>query len=212
MSEKNENKNEKYKSTSRRRLALIIVLIIIIIILLLKSCECNKTPSGNKPIDLDPNQQEVVENDDKEKNVNYKHTKIVMPGWGTIRIPKDTTSISSGINFYNPEKNIWYECSDCGSQLDENYICTNPECHKEWTKDTAIKNCYYMSFALYLEENNEMLYQSGLVEPNNRINNIEIAKPLPSGEYAAYVFIQPYKSDKATPTNSGKVNVKLIAQ
>ena len=62
------------------------------------------------------------------------------------------------------------------------------------------------------KKDDELLYQSGLVEPNKHIKNIELSRPLSAGEYDAYVCIQPYKSDKTTPTNSGKVKVKLVTQ
>lgn len=76
------------------------------------------------------------------------------------------------------------------------------------------QNYYYMTFALYLgnpddPNNSELLYQSCLVEPGMYIQQMEISHALEAGEYDAYVFIQPYRSDKATPTNSGTVNITL---
>ena len=70
-------------------------------------------------------------------------------------------------------------------------------------------DCYYMTFALYLKENDELLYQSGLVSPNNYIQKMEITKPLKKGSYNAYIVIQPYRSDKKTKTNQGVVNLTL---
>lgn len=69
-------------------------------------------------------------------------------------------------------------------------------------------DCYYMTFALYLKENDELLYQSGLVSPNNYIQKMEI-RPLKKGSYDAYIVIQPYRSDKKTKTNQGVVNLTL---
>lgn len=71
------------------------------------------------------------------------------------------------------------------------------------------QNVYYMTFALYLSEGDELLYQSGLVSPGNYIQTMEISRPLSAGSYDAYVFIQPYKSDRATKTNSGRVVITL---
>lgn len=70
-------------------------------------------------------------------------------------------------------------------------------------------DCYYMTFALYLKENDERLYQSGLVSPNNYIQKMEISRPLKKGSYDAYIIIQPYRSDKKTKTNQGVVNLTL---
>ena len=70
-------------------------------------------------------------------------------------------------------------------------------------------DCYYMTFALYLKENDELLYQSGLVSPNNYIQKMEISRPLKKGSYDAYIVIQPYRSDKKTKTNQGVVNLTL---
>ena len=69
-------------------------------------------------------------------------------------------------------------------------------------------DCFYMTFALYLKENDELLYQSGLVSPNNYIQKMEI-RPLKKGSYDAYIVIQPYRSDKKTKTNQGVVNLTL---
>lgn len=70
-------------------------------------------------------------------------------------------------------------------------------------------DCFYMTFALYLKENDELLYQSGLVSPNNYIQKMEISRPLKKGSYDAYIIIQPYRSDKKTKTNQGVVNLTL---
>ena len=69
-------------------------------------------------------------------------------------------------------------------------------------------DCFYMTFALYLKENDELLYQSGLVSPNNYIQKMKI-RPLKKGSYDAYIVIQPYRSDKKTKTNQGVVNLTL---
>ena len=79
--------------------------------------------------------------------------------------------------------------------------------------DVACKDeCYYISFGLYLEKDNELLYQSGLVAPGNYIQQMEMTRKLMPGTYDAYVVCQPYRSDKATKTNSGVVKITLTVQ
>ncbi|MBR0419252.1 MAG: hypothetical protein IJI66_08790 [Erysipelotrichaceae bacterium] len=71
---------------------------------------------------------------------------------------------------------------------------------------------YYMTFALYLDnggENDELLYESGLVKPGNYIQTMDISRALSAGSYKAYVYIQPYRSDKVSKTNTGKVVIDL---
>lgn len=70
-------------------------------------------------------------------------------------------------------------------------------------------DCYYMTFALYLTDGDELLYQSDLVAHGNYITKMEMTKALKKGTYDAYIVIQPYKSDKKTETNSGIVNITL---
>lgn len=77
-------------------------------------------------------------------------------------------------------------------------------------------NLYYMTFGLYLGDptddvEDELLYQSNLVEPGKYIQRMELSRTLNSGEYDAYVVCQPYKSDAATPTNNGIIKLVLRA-
>ena len=72
--------------------------------------------------------------------------------------------------------------------------------------------CYYMTFGLYLDENDELLYQSGLVEPGKYLQQMELSRALDPGTYAAYVVCQPYKSDQKTKTNQGVVRIALNVQ
>ena len=81
---------------------------------------------------------------------------------------------------------------------------------KEYTlKANSRENVYYMTFSLYLQDNDELLYESGLVAPGNYIQTMKMSRALSEGSYDAYVLIQPYKSDKVTSTNNGKVVIKL---
>ena len=85
--------------------------------------------------------------------------------------------------------------------------------NKEITLDVSGKaDCYYMTFALYLSDGDECLYQSGLVAPGKYIQEMDMNRSLKKGSYDAYVVVQPYRSDKKTKTNSGVVNIKLNVQ
>ena len=77
---------------------------------------------------------------------------------------------------------------------------------------TCNSECYYISFGLYLEEGDELLYQSDLVAPGMYIQQMEMTRSLAPGEYAAYVVCQPYRSDRATKTNSGVVKITLTVK
>lgn len=74
---------------------------------------------------------------------------------------------------------------------------------------TCSSDCYYMSFGLYLSENDELLYQSDLVSPGMYIQKMEMTRSLEPGTYDAYVVIQPYRSDRTTKTNNGVVRITL---
>lgn len=76
------------------------------------------------------------------------------------------------------------------------------ECHTEQ---------YYISFALVLAENDEVLYQSDLVAPGKYIQQMELTRSLEPGVYDAYVVCQPYRSDRTTKTNTGIVEITLTA-
>ena len=77
---------------------------------------------------------------------------------------------------------------------------------------TCYSECYYMTFGLYLEQGDELLYQSGLVEPGNYIQTMDLSRKLKVGEYPAYVICQPYRSDKETKTNRGIVKITLTVE
>lgn len=72
--------------------------------------------------------------------------------------------------------------------------------------------CYYMTFGLYLEDGDELLYQSDLVSPGNYIQEMEMTRSLEPGTYDAYVVCQPYQSDKETKTNQGVVKITLTVK
>ena len=71
---------------------------------------------------------------------------------------------------------------------------------------------YYMTFALYLSEDDELLYQSDLVSPGKYIQKMELTRALKAGSYDVYVVCQPYRSDGKTQTNQGIVNLILTVK
>ena len=77
---------------------------------------------------------------------------------------------------------------------------------------TCKDECYYMKFGFYLADNDELLYQSGLVAPGKYIQSMEMTKALKPGVYEAYVKLQPYRSDRKTETNQGVVRLTLTVQ
>lgn len=97
----------------------------------------------------------------------------------------------------------------------EDYIVLDVDGNEYKLKAESNLEIYYMTFALYLDsegDDDELLYQSGLVEPGNYIQYMEISRPLSQGDYNAYVSIQPYRSDRTTKTNAGKVVIKLYVR
>lgn len=78
---------------------------------------------------------------------------------------------------------------------------------------TSKAQAYYMTFGLYIEGENgaedELIYQSGLVEPGMYIQRMDLTRTLKRGTYKAYVLCQPYKSDAKTKTNNGIVEITL---
>ena len=81
----------------------------------------------------------------------------------------------------------------------------------------ANKDNYYMSFELKVDLKGDgeftSVYESGLVEPGNYLNQVTLNQPIPEGEYNAIVHIQPYTmTEQPQPTNNGDVKVRLIAK
>lgn len=81
----------------------------------------------------------------------------------------------------------------------------------------ANEDNYYMSFELKVDLKGDgeftSVYESGLVEPGNYLNQVTLSQPIPEGEYNAIVHIQPYTmTEQPQPTNNGDVKVRLIAK
>lgn len=78
-------------------------------------------------------------------------------------------------------------------------------------KATCAKEMYVMDFTLCLEENDEVLFKSGAINPGNYLQVMDMNRALEAGEYKAYVIIQPYRSD-GSKTNTGKVVLDLFVK
>lgn len=76
---------------------------------------------------------------------------------------------------------------------------------------------YYQTFELRLydssEQEYEVLYTSGLVEPGKHINRITLSRGLEKGVYEAVVHVQPYRMNvERTPTNNVNIKIKLTVE
>lgn len=76
---------------------------------------------------------------------------------------------------------------------------------------------YYLTFELRLysdgDQDYEVLYTSGLVEPGKRIDRITLSRELEKGVYEAVVHVQPYRmNDEKTLTNNADMKIKLIVK
>lgn len=77
-----------------------------------------------EPIAIDDTQQEYVK---PETPVNRKKN-VSLPGWGSFTIPANTSTITKGFEFHNPETNTWYEISLFnGNELLENMVVDSGE-------------------------------------------------------------------------------------
>lgn len=129
----------------------------------------------------------------------YKSVKSCDEDLFKIFDTNDNKTVIKGIKNFEGTKDVVIETVD-GKEVTLNITCNN--------------KVYYMTFGLYLKgenDNDELLYQSGLVEPGMYIQKMELSRSLKSGTYDAYVLLQPYYEDGVTKTNSGIVEIKLTA-
>lgn len=77
-------------------------------------------------------------------------------------------------------------------------------------RNPADNPCYFV-IRLTLEDGTE-LYRSDLIPPGKGIESITLSKPLPEGEYAAFVQYETYSIEDQTPLNGANVKIKLLAQ
>lgn len=76
---------------------------------------------------------------------------------------------------------------------------------------------YYLAFELRLysdgNQDYEVLYTSGLVEPGKHIDRITLSRELEKGVYEAVIHVQPYRmNDEKTLTNNADMKIKLIVK
>ena len=74
------------------------------------------------------------------------------------------------------------------------------------------KDCYNMSFTLYLKGQTEPLAETGLIRPGESALKLELSRPLEAGEYEAAVHVQPYRLPDNSPTNNADIETILIVE
>ena len=74
------------------------------------------------------------------------------------------------------------------------------------------KDCYNMSFTLYLKGETEPLAETGLIRPGESALKLELSRPLEAGEYEATVHVQPYRLPDNSPTNNADIETILIVE
>ena len=147
---------------------------------------------------------------------------VVLPGWGAFAVLADSDVVY--VDFFNPEDNadryyltfeLWVELPPLEEELTEEEAAAleaepTPEPTEAPEEEIA-------EGEEALEEDNgmeyEMLYCTELVMPGEHVQEITLTRPIPEGEYNAYVHIQPYRmDDDITPTmNNGNVVITLYA-
>ena len=187
MEENKKEKNEKNEEKNKKRRLIILLLLLMatvsaltaVIVLRLGGAK-TATVSAPTPTPIAAEASQgayVAETAAPTRN-------ITMPGWASITIAADTTEITRGVDFFNPDDNEGY------------YDMTF-----ELFADLG-GNGEYVS-----------LYRSGLVYPGNHVQKITLNQPVSAGTYDAYVHIQPYlKGSQSTALNSGNVQLELIVQ
>ena len=74
---------------------------------------------------------------------------------------------------------------------------------------TGKEECYYIAFGLYLEDGDELLFQSGLVAPGLYVaKDGDDPRPCPR-RVPGLCGVPAYLSDRTTKTNSGIVKLTL---
>ena len=74
------------------------------------------------------------------------------------------------------------------------------------------KNDCYFSFSLYLNDETIPLYTSDYVRPGMAIHELELARPLSSGEYTLHIRINTYDPQTMATRNSASVKTELIVE
>ena len=85
-----------------------------------------------------------------------------------------------------------------------NFIAGQKEQNFVLANDKKNADICFMQYSIYLDKNgnkkaddgDELLYESGLVQPGYAISRFSISRPLSEGTYSAVVVAQPYSLDK----------------
>ena len=194
---KHQSKAQIEKQKKARKNAIIICSLLVVLII---AFLCIKVFNNNSTNVTQSNSQE-------EKRYGRG---INLPSLTSFDVPANVIDIGNSIDLYNPSSNFWYVCKKCGFALDDDLRCINEDCKTKYSSiDKVSSDSYYLQFSLYLKDNDELLFQSELVEPGKHIESVTLSRSLEEGTYPAYVFVQPYESDKVTPCNNGKIDVAL---
>lgn len=129
-------------------------------------------------------------------------------GLGELDLPEKVEDMGSKNVTMNGIAQINFKAG----QVEQNFILSNSEKNK---------GICFVVFTIYLDgnengiidESDEKLYQSGLVQPGYSVSRFKISRSLPAGEYKAIVHQQPYSYDQArTPLNNFVVKTDLIVK
>ena len=71
---------------------------------------------------------------------------------------------------------------------------------------------YYLSFSLYLKDQDKLLAETGLIQPGESALKLSLSKALEPGEYEAVVLVQPYRMADGSATNNAEIETILIAE
>lgn len=73
-------------------------------------------------------------------------------------------------------------------------------------------NPCYFKFEIVLKDTDETIFESKYVEPSKAITDVELTKPLSTGEYPATIKISTLSLDGSSPMNGANVETVLIAK
>ena len=71
---------------------------------------------------------------------------------------------------------------------------------------------YYLSFSVYLKDQDKPLAETGLIQPGESALKLELSKALEPGAYEAIVHVQPYRMADGSATNNAEIETILIAE
>ncbi len=148
---------------------------------------------------------QVITNGGEDETTTTKPSLVLdmgqEEGEGTLDLPEKVEMENKNVTIVGiPE--IHFKAN----QKEQNVILTNHEKNK---------GICFMEFTIYLDKNSnkkiddedEMIYKSGLVQPGYSISKFSINRTLDVGEYDAVVMQQPYSLDQQT----NKLNNMVVA-